>query len=272
MFEKKAKQNKMMKKMFKILKVTKKGQKYIVDYHVCDEDGKLQDSEETQNITCIEDQIIEYRIFKDKIYQENEFEQIIKFGSLSKWLSKSMHFISYKMRTEKELRTYMKDSELTDEQVNSIIQKLYEYHFLDDDKYASCFISNAVSQGKGTKYIRYTLLEKGITNDLIDKYLADSDEEYQYSIIFEKMQKEVAKLTKYPLKKQIQKIREKLQRLGFSSSIIKKVISNLNFEEDITESIKKDYLKITSKTSDKNKIIQNLLSKGYEYQDIKKLI
>lgn len=262
-----------MKKMFKILKVTKKGKKYIVDYHECDEEGKLLDcDEDEQNITCIEDQIIEYRIFKDKIFDEKEFEQIVKFGSLSKWLSKSMHYISYKMRTEKELRTYMKDSELTLEQVDSIIQKLYEYHFLDDDKYTSCFIENAIRQGKGHKYIRYNLLEKGISNYLIDKYLSESDEEYEYNVIFEKMQKEATKLTKYPKKMQELKIREKMQRLGFSSSIIKKVISNIHLEEDITESIKKDYLKIISKTDDKNKIITRLLSKGYEYQDIKKII
>jgi SOS response regulatory protein OraA/RecX len=46
----------------------------------------------------------------------------------------------------------------------------------------------------------------------------------------------------------------------------------MSFNSDNMEQLAKDYEKISKKTNDKNKIIQHLLQKGYEYSDIKKIL
>ena len=46
----------------------------------------------------------------------------------------------------------------------------------------------------------------------------------------------------------------------------------LEFSDDNLEQLRKDYEKILKKTTDKNKIIQHLLQKGYEYSQIKEIM
>ena len=69
----------------------------------------------------------------------------------------------------------------------------------------------------------------------------------------------------------IEVIYQKLLRSGYHSEVINKVLESLEYGEDSQENLEKEYLKIVSKTTDRNKIITSLLAKGYKYEDIKKL-
>jgi SOS response regulatory protein OraA/RecX len=60
--------------------------------------------------------------------------------------------------------------------------------------------------------------------------------------------------------------------MGYDSSIINKVLSLLEYTEVDLIKLKKEFNKIKEKESNQNKIIQKLLTKGYEYTDIIKVI
>ena len=50
---------------------------------------------------------------------------------------KTLKYILYKMRTEKEVRKFLQEKHgAAQEEVEDIIQYLYSYNYLDDEKYA----------------------------------------------------------------------------------------------------------------------------------------
>ena len=67
-------------------------------------------------------------------------------------------------------------------------------------------------------------------------------------------------------------------RDGFTFSAVNSALRDLKLEENISETLEKDFGKLKKKYQDldqkekKDKIIQNLLRKGYEYSSIKKKV
>ena len=71
-----------------ILNVTKKNKKFIVE--------TTKDT-----IELDEDTIIQYGVFKDKVFTTEEFEQIILKGLENKSLLKALNYISYQVSFRK---------------------------------------------------------------------------------------------------------------------------------------------------------------------------
>ena len=86
------------------------------------------------------------------------------------------------------------------------------------------------------------------------------------------MRKEASKKTNDSVKRKKEKMVNKLLRDGFDASFIKKIMEEIEFSNEDKELLLRDYEKVLNKTEDKNKIIAKLLSKGYNYSDIKELV
>lgn len=55
-----------------------------------------------------------------------------------------------------------------------VMERLKEYRYIDDDEYARAYIQqNAV---KGGQAIRYSLMHRGVSKEIIDKTLSERDE------------------------------------------------------------------------------------------------
>jgi len=78
------------------------------------------------------------------------------------------------------------------------------------------------------------------------------------------------------------KIKEKLFLKGFTNDVIDKAMAEYDFEYDLEKeklALEKDYLKASHRYEKKlegkdlrNKIIDTLLKKGYNYEDIKNIL
>lgn len=250
-------------KIVKIEKVKKNRQKYEVTFKT---------AEATDTIVFYEDQIIEYRIFKDKEYTLEEWEKIKKASEIGNVFNKALNYISFKMRTSKEVERYLKEQALSDETIQEILKKLENYHFIDDEKYAKLFVESSVRNAKGKNYVRNTLREKGVKDNIISDALINYNEDEVFEIILTKMRKEASKKTNDSVKRKKEKMVNKLLRDGFDASFIKKIMEEIEFSNEDKELLLRDYEKVSNKTEDKNKIIAKLLSKGYNYSDIKELV
>lgn len=62
--------------------------------------------------------------------------------------------------------------ELAD-QIESVVQYCYEYHWLDDEKFAARFIQSRSLKGYGRQKIKLELLQKGVSKDIVDNAFAD---------------------------------------------------------------------------------------------------
>ncbi|OGG14401.1 hypothetical protein A2875_01215 [Candidatus Gottesmanbacteria bacterium RIFCSPHIGHO2_01_FULL_46_14] len=137
-------------------------------------------------------------------------------GQYQKLLDGSFRFISFRPRSEKEIREYLhkKSTSLSEK----ITERLRELGYVDDVKFAQWWIG--ARQGrkpKGKKLIMYELLSKGVARDIIEQVLSSEIEN----------QEDLAKKALQSKAKTIQdkkKLMDFLLRRGFDGSLARRVI------------------------------------------------
>ena len=93
--------------------------------------------------------------------------------------SKVLKYIIYKKRSKQEVRNKFYGT-IEAEMLNDIIEELEENGYIDDNNY----IKRAINEFKALKNlslkeIRYKLMSKGISNDLIEDYINFNEEEME---------------------------------------------------------------------------------------------
>lgn len=82
-------------------------------------------------------------------------------------LDKALTHITSSMKTEKEIRDFLKKKGYLRDISDYVIEKMREYGFLDDGEYARSYAERAVKT-KGAKLIRLELRAKGVSDGEID--------------------------------------------------------------------------------------------------------
>ncbi len=249
---------------FLVKQIKKQRNTYIVTF--CDHDNAEQDHKFT------EDQMVEYRITLNKWFTKEDLELIVKSSNFSRWYNKALNYIFIKLRTEKEIWTYLSKSDLDFESKQKIINKLLEYKYLDDEEYIKAFLEDSKNKCLGRRYIVHTLERLGISQELISIYLSTYQEEEFLEQLISKYQKIEKTLISLPTARQKLKLTEKMALKGISTTIIQEVLRSIEYNEDIEKTFNKDLTKIKKQTNDKNKTIQKLLRLGYTYDYIKRHI
>ncbi len=215
-------------------------------------------------------QMIDFKISLDKVYSYDEYCEIVKLLNVAKIYNKVLSFLKIKPRTKKEVIEYLKSNSISSNDINLIINKLECLNYLSDDSYVLHFIDDCLLKGYGFGYISYHLELKGISKDVIKKYLSDIDIEENIKLLITKYQDFQKTLINLPIKRQTFNIQRKMSQYGHSRDVIEKVIENIQFSEDLTISFNKDLNKIKKQTNDQNKIITKLIRLGYTYDYIKR--
>lgn len=89
----------------------------------------------------------------------------------------AVYYLTYKDRTEKELRDKLSDKGYGIKDIDAAIGRLAGYGYIDDERYALSYIRS--KKGKmGARLIALKLSQKGISRDIIESKLdmADFDE------------------------------------------------------------------------------------------------
>ena len=138
--------------------------------------------------------------------------------------SKVLKYVLYKKRTKQEIKNKFSGS-IESEMLNDIIDELEEIGYVNDNEYIKKSINEFIKLNNlSLKEVRYKLMAKGISNDLIDDYMQENSEDMENyeiesakKIILKKQnQMEEDELIKYLLKK------------GYQTSNIKQAIENMD--------------------------------------------
>jgi len=242
------------------------------------------DIQTSNGIYCIsENLIVEYEILKDREFDEELFNKIIQKNEKEKLLISVYNYISYQMRSTKEVVDYLRKKEASIEDTDNIINKLTEQGYINDEILSKYILDDVIRNKKGPKYLETKLKLKGVESkiiyDCVSKYTSLVEEE-NIAYLINKLKEKNSDL---PIKKQKERIAQKLIRDGFSSSVVFRLINITDFdfnglsklEEDavkIIKSIENSKYRFLSSYEKKNKIVNKLLMKGYEYEDIKNII
>ena len=167
----------------------------------------------------------------------DQIEKLIKENEAGKLFDASLRFLSYRPRSEKEVKDFLakktarveniKFTEASQSPVISqIITRLKQQSFLDDEEFAEWWVkARTSSQPKGPYLIKRELAGKGIDKDIIEKAISKIKNQTELGRnVIEKKIKIWKKLTNLELKK---KVYEHLARRGFDSKTINEVIAQI---------------------------------------------
>lgn len=86
--------------------------------------------------------------------------------------SKSVKYLSSTLKTEKQIRDYLRKKEYNPNTIDYVIDKLNEYKYLDDENYARSFVLTYSNKYGKLKLIS-ALKSKGISDKIIDNVFSE---------------------------------------------------------------------------------------------------
>ena len=191
----------------KITKLEKKKRLYLMEL---DNDDKCYITEDT---------IVHFMLSKDKAISTEELIEIQGFAQFSYGKNLALYHLSFKARTEKEVREYLKKYDLDEKIISQVIANLKEDNWINDRQYAYSIINaNQLSGDKGPYVLAQKLSQKGVAKSTIEGVLKDFDyTEVAQRVAKKQYAKYARKYEGYELK---QRLTQVLARKGYDFSDI----------------------------------------------------
>ncbi len=81
--------------------------------------------------------------------------------------NKTLNLISKRIKTEKEVKDYLKQKGYVNKIITEVVQKLKEYNFINDQRYVKSYITSHINSS-GKLKLKQELYNKGISKKLIE--------------------------------------------------------------------------------------------------------
>ena len=230
-----------------------------------------------------ESTLIKFGLMKGKTLEQFDIDEIAYEDEIAKAFNKALHFLTFQMRSEYEVKKKLLDAGHGEAVVLEAIRKLENLGFLNDATYSKALLETKKrTMKKGPRAIRQDLKKKGIDKSLQDEVLESFTYEEQLDIAMQLAEKEVRVGNRKTPTQVRQKIQDVLMRKGYSFNIVSDVLERIQLEreEDAWEDMivaqgEKIWRKFASKFSgtERNmKVKQALYQKGFPIEVINRFI
>lgn len=146
-------------------------------------------------------------------------------------LNKAYFFLKFRPRTEKEIRDYLykkiRTKHWSRDDAEKVIEELKEENLINDEKFIELFVKDRTTlKPKGKKLLTRELKQKGISDDLIEKYFSinEIDEE---KLALQILEKRWPRFRSLDSRKRFEKSYRFLISRGFSFDACRKTIEKL---------------------------------------------
>lgn len=140
-----------------------------------------------------------------------------------KWFDRTLNLLSYRLRSEWELRDYLKRKQAPSEIVDKILNKLSINGYVNDQQFAKRWVDNRRNMKPTSKRrLSQELRQKRISSEIIDTVLAE-DQTDERDVLKELIEK---KRARYPNKL---KFMQYLARQGYNYDDIKSALSDTDY-------------------------------------------
>lgn len=194
------------------------------------------------------------------LHVDQELEEKIKNeDSFYKAYQKTLNYLSYSLRTEKQIRDYLVKKEL-EHFTDRILDKLKSARLIDDAIFAQSYVrSMANVNQKGPSNIIQDLKQKGVSENIIFDALDEYPEEQQLDNAIDLAEKKWGKMRNRSEFESKQKVKQYLVNKGYSFEMADSALSNISTEKDDEE----EYQALV-KQGDKAKKRYSRKYEGYE--------
>lgn len=238
----------------------------------------IESEDASEKVFVSSDTYLELGLRKGSHLTKDTYERIKKEEQYTVAYNKTLKKIAIKDFSERQIRDYLyANFELSLTQINSLIEKLKYYGFVDDDKYCFNKVNSYQNLLYSKKMMTKKLKEVGIDQEVIDKYVKTTKNEELL-----KAKKLSAKYNLMihgkSLNSRKKTILKKLIDNGFSYDEANEAIGYLDFslyKIEENEVLKVEALKAKKKYSRKytgrelrNHVYNSLASKGFELDKI----
>ncbi|NLP50117.1 recombination regulator RecX [Bacillus sp. RO1] len=181
--------------------------------------------------------LLKFQLVKGKELDELDIEEILYSDQINKAYNAAVHYLSFRMRTEKEIEEYLKEKEYESFISKEIVLRLREQGYLNDKEFANAYVRTQVNTTlKGRGVMEQELLEKGVSKDIIvDVLEAEYSQETELEHAVKLVLKYAPKYKKDSFKIMIQKVEQALVRKGYAFSVIQTALEEAELEEDTSE-------------------------------------
>ena len=225
--------------------------------------------DDNSNILLHEDLILKYELLIHKEINNQKIEQLLEENKSYIAYDLAINYLKVKMRSRKEIKDYLLKKDISEELINTAIEKLEEQGYLNDLSYAKAFINDRINLSNDGPYkIKEQLIKLGISEEIVLKELEVFDNDLEQERIKKLIDKQIKinhNKGEFLLKK---KLLDYLVNLGYSKGVVISLVDDVSIcDEDIKKKeYEKIYKKLSSKYSGKEleyKLKQKMYQKGF---------
>ena len=138
---------------------------------------------------------------------------------------RALNFLSYRPRSEAEVRRNLRKKDVTDEAIEAEVERLTRAGMLDDREFARYWVENRLQfNPRGARALGHELREKGVPVSIIDDTLAGFDEEPAARKAVEAGARRLAHLEPTAFRRRLGAY---LARRGFSYAVISPLVEEM---------------------------------------------
>lgn len=180
-----------------------------------------------------EDVLIKHQLKKGMELDDLSVTEMLYQDDIRKAYNSAINYLAHRMRSEGEVRDYLKKKEVAEPVIQEAIHKLKQFKFLNDEEFSAAFVRTQLNTtDKGPEVIKKELKEKGVSPDIISEAIEEVSFDGQLEKAIKLSGKYAQKNNKDSSRILKQKIEQMLQRKGYSFAIIRAALEETEIEKE----------------------------------------
>ena len=161
----------------------------------------------------------------EQVLSTEQIETLKKSDNFKRCFDAAVHYLSYRPRSEPELRQRLRRRGFNDDSIETVITRLKKLDLVDDTAFAQFWKENRESFSPRSQWLtRLELKQKGVSEDIIDQVvdtIDDEDSAYRAAL------KKARSLSMTDYQSFRRRLGEHLKRRGFSYRVINTTVNRL---------------------------------------------
>lgn len=160
-----------------------------------------------------------------QVLSEEKIKQLVAEDSRERAFQQAMLFLSYRARSESEIRKNLRKHEIPEEVIEQTLERLRQDGLANDDQFAQAWVENRNTfRPRSRRMMAMELKQKGLADEAIQSAVQNVDDE---ASAYEAAQKRAARFKGLEWNDFRKKLSEFLARRGYSYSVIAPVVTRI---------------------------------------------